>query len=75
VPGSSTPISRWDAAGNTYQARPFAGGSQHEVLKNFPDEREAVSAVMDAGAAGVAVRDVQWHTWPHYWALSWRVSS
>jgi demethylmenaquinone methyltransferase/2-methoxy-6-polyprenyl-1,4-benzoquinol methylase len=75
VPGSSTPISRWDAAGNTYQARPLAGGGQHEVLKNFPDQSEAVDAVTEAGAMGVAVRDVQWHTWPHYWALSWRLAS
>jgi len=72
VPGSSTPISRWDAAGNTWQSRPLAGHGTHEVLKNFPDEREAVAAVAEAGG-GVAVRDVRWHLWPHYWALSWRL--
>lgn len=36
VPGSSTPICRADAAGNTYQQRPLDDGTSHEVLKNFP---------------------------------------
>jgi len=36
VPGSSTSISRTDAAGNTYQQRPLDNGTFHEVLKNFP---------------------------------------
>ncbi len=36
VPGSSTPISRTDEAGNTYQQRPLDNGTTHEVLKNFP---------------------------------------
>jgi 2-polyprenyl-3-methyl-5-hydroxy-6-metoxy-1,4-benzoquinol methylase len=38
VIGSSTPISRTDAHGNTYQARPLQDGSTHEVLKNFPSQ-------------------------------------
>ena len=36
VPGSSTPICRADAAGNTYQQRQLDDGTSHEVLKNFP---------------------------------------
>ncbi|MBN1342083.1 MAG: class I SAM-dependent methyltransferase [Phycisphaerae bacterium] len=40
APGSSTPISRTDEHGNTYQIRRLADGSTHEVLKNFPDEAE-----------------------------------
>ncbi|MEP6667722.1 MAG: methyltransferase domain-containing protein [Chthoniobacter sp.] len=36
VPGSSTPISRTDEAGNTYQQRHLDDGTAHEVLKNFP---------------------------------------
>lgn len=35
VSGSSTPISRTDRHGNTYQDRPLAHGSVHEVMKNF----------------------------------------
>ena len=40
VEGSSTPLSRKDADGNTYQSRRLADGSTHEVLKNFPSRRE-----------------------------------
>ena len=36
VEGSSTPISRTDEEGNTYQIRKLSDGSTHEVLKNFP---------------------------------------
>ena len=36
VEGSSTPISRIDDEGNTYQLRNLSDGSTHEVLKNFP---------------------------------------
>ena len=38
--GSSTPISRTDAEGNTYQSRRLGDGSTHEVLKNFPSRRD-----------------------------------
>ena len=40
VEGSSTPIDRWDDAGNSYQKRRLADGSETEVLKNFPGEAE-----------------------------------
>ncbi|MGH8673278.1 MAG: hypothetical protein ACREVG_03100 [Burkholderiales bacterium] len=40
--GSSTPISRRDAEGNTYQTRRLDDGSAHEVLKNFPSDRDLV---------------------------------
>jgi hypothetical protein len=36
VQTSSTPISRCDEQGNTYQQRTLDDGSVHEVLKNFP---------------------------------------
>ena len=44
VKGSSTPISRTDAHGNTYQTRPLKDGSTHEVLKNFPSHLQLQSA-------------------------------
>ena len=50
VEGSSTPISRRDSDGNTYQMRTLEDGSEHEVLKNFPSEaelRESLSAHAD----------------------------
>ena len=43
--GSSTPISRRDAEGNTYQLRTLSNGEQHEVLKNFPSALELAEAV------------------------------
>lgn len=45
VHGSSTPISRVDAEGNTHQLRQLQDGSSHEVLKNFPTEGELRDAV------------------------------
>lgn len=45
VPGSSTPIHRTDAAGNTWQIRRLSDGSAHEILKNFPMADELRSAV------------------------------
>ena len=43
VSGSSTPLSRTDAEGNTYQSRPLKDGSTHEVLKNFPTHAQLQS--------------------------------
>jgi 2-polyprenyl-3-methyl-5-hydroxy-6-metoxy-1,4-benzoquinol methylase len=65
VEGSSTPVSRTDSAGNTYQQRKLDDGSAHDVLKNFPSE-------------GELIRRVSRHGWgahvdllPHYWMLTW----
>jgi SAM-dependent methyltransferase len=67
VEGSSTPISRVDADGNSYQLRTLDDGSTHEVLKNFPSARELERAV--AGRA----EEVDVMELPHYWCLSYRV--
>jgi len=40
VERNSTPISRKDNEGNTYQIRKLEDGSEHEVLKNFPSDQE-----------------------------------
>jgi demethylmenaquinone methyltransferase/2-methoxy-6-polyprenyl-1,4-benzoquinol methylase len=45
VEGSSTPLSRRDADGNTYQVRTLLSGETHEVLKNFPQATELADAV------------------------------
>ena len=68
VEGSSTPISRTDSAGNTYQLRKLEDGSSHEVLKNFPSSRELEDALR---GLSVAARITEF---PHYWCLSYRVS-
>ena len=65
VEGSSTPISRTDGSGDTYQLRKLRDGTSHEVLKNFPTETELRSAV-----AGLAT-DVQVQLLQYYWVLSY----
>lgn len=48
VEGSSTPISRRDEEGNTYQMRSLDDGSTTEVLKNFPTEDEITAALAES---------------------------
>ena len=43
--GSSTPVSRRDAEGNTYQTRRLSTGEAFEVLKNFPTPEELADVV------------------------------
>ena len=61
--GSSTPISRRDNEGNTYQLRHLANGEQYEVLKNFPSGDELADAVR-----GVA-REARLEALTYYWLL------
>ena len=63
VDGSSSPITRTDAEGNTYQQRRLDDGSTHEVLKNFPTREQAIAAI------GPHTRNAQWQQWTHYWSL------
>jgi len=69
VSGSSTAISREDAAGNTYQQRRLAGGSTYEVLKNFP-----TSVELDAALSPLAV-DLSITELAYYWMVRYRVAS
>ncbi len=61
--GSSTPISRRDAEGNTYQLRRLASGEEHEVLKNFPTADELADAVRPVARAA------HLETLTYYWLL------
>ena len=45
VEGNSTPISRIDTDGNSYQLRSLADGSRFEILKNFPTSGEMRAAL------------------------------
>ena len=69
VEGSSTPISRRDVGGNTYQSRKLDDGTAHEVLKNFPTERELIER---ASAHGHEAK-VEWFA--YYWLLVYRTKS
>ena len=63
VAGSSTPISRRDAAGNTYQVRKLLSGETHEILKNFPTHAELAHAMRPHA------REAWVEETPHYWLL------
>ncbi|EHR73337.1 methylase involved in ubiquinone/menaquinone biosynthesis [Burkholderiales bacterium JOSHI_001] len=65
VAGSSTPLSRTDAHGNTYQQRTLADGSTHEVMKNFP-QRDEVLALL-----GKSARDIRWTELEFFWTLEY----
>lgn len=65
VEGSSTPISRTDADGNTWQRRRLDDGSAHEVLKNFPAREQAFARLGPR-----AVRR-EWIEHEHYWILDY----
>jgi hypothetical protein len=62
VPGSSSPITRSDAAGDTHQRRPLNNGTVHEVVKNFPSSGEVGAAIRAAGGD-----DVQYRELTYYW--------
>ncbi|MBL8362641.1 MAG: class I SAM-dependent methyltransferase [Rubrivivax sp.] len=68
VQTSSTPISRRDAEGNTYQDRTLDDGSVHEVLKNFPTPDEACAML------GPRAREPRWIAHEHYWILQYRLA-
>ena len=68
VQTSSTPISRTDAYGNTYQDRTLDDGSVHEVLKNFPTLEQARAVL------GPRARNVQWTEHTHYWLLTYHLA-
>jgi ubiquinone/menaquinone biosynthesis C-methylase UbiE len=63
VEGSSTPITRRDSEGNTYQKRKVASGEEYEVLKNFPTADELRAAI-----APVA-REAHLESLNYYWLL------
>lgn len=66
VAGSSTPISRTDADGNTYQTRKLDDGSTHEVLKNFPTEQELRAAFQGLGT------DLEFIWLKYFWVLTYK---
>ena len=67
VEGSSTPLARRDAEGNSYQLRRLDDGSTHEVLKNFPGEAEL------RARAGQGAREVMVEWSEYFWLLACRL--
>jgi SAM-dependent methyltransferase len=68
VPGSSTPISRRDAAGNTYQRRRLDNGEEYEVLKNFPLAAELEDILRGEGVTQASLTELT-----YYWSVSYVV--
>jgi demethylmenaquinone methyltransferase/2-methoxy-6-polyprenyl-1,4-benzoquinol methylase len=66
VEGSSTPISRRDDHGNTYQIRELQDGSKHEVLKNFPSSSELRTTLQPHA------NDFQVTQLAYYWMVRYR---
>ena len=64
--GSSTPISRTDGEGNTWQERKLDDGSTHEVLKNFPTEGQLLDQIAEFGVKGRYV------ALEYYWLFSYQ---
>lgn len=68
VDGSSSPITRRDDAGNSYQTRRLDDGSTFEVLKNFPGEDDMRRLL------GTRAKAFSWTVWPYFWACSYTVN-
>ncbi len=65
VERSSSPITRRDEAGNSYQTRRLDDGATFEVLKNFPGEDDMRRLLGDHA------REFSWTQWPHFWACTY----
>jgi SAM-dependent methyltransferase len=68
VEGNSTPISRTDDDGNSYQLRDLEDGSRHEILKNFPSELDLRTSLARWA------RDVEFTPLTYYWLCRYRVA-
>lgn len=66
VEKSSTPLSRKDTYGNTYQIRRLEDGSEHEVLKNFPSSSD-LCARLQLVADGLTLTHLE-----YYWIAEYR---
>ena len=67
VEGSSTPVSRRDAEGNSYQTRRLDDGSVHEMMKNYPEESELIQRASRFGW-GAHVELLPYHWLLTFWA-------
>jgi demethylmenaquinone methyltransferase/2-methoxy-6-polyprenyl-1,4-benzoquinol methylase len=65
VEGSSTPVSGFDAEGNTFQMRRLADGSAVRVMKNFPSAADLRDALAPHAAAFEHLE------LPYYWLASY----
>ena len=59
---------RKDSSGDTIERRVLSNGQAHDIVKNFPSERELVAAVSGFGT------DIQYREWPgeKHWELTYK---
>ena len=67
VKGSSTPISRIDNDGNTYQIRKLEDGREYEILKNFPTKKEIRETI------GNKVKNLKIKFLTYFWIVSYNI--
>ncbi len=67
VQGSSTPISRLDEDGNSYQVRTLDSGKSYEILKNFPSRVELKEYLKNYS------NDVEYTDLDYYWLVKYTV--
>lgn len=68
VLGSSTPIARTDAHGNSYQVRRLDSGVTYEVMKNFPTTTE-FEELLTGWASDLRFVELE-----YYWYLTYRLA-
>ena len=61
VPGSSHPVSRTTADGDTFQHRMLNDGRHYEIVKNFPSHIQFTTDMATIGA------DVKWIKLRYFW--------
>lgn len=67
VKRSSTPISRMDIHGNTYQIRKLEDGREYEILKNFPTKKEIRDIL------GNEVKNLKIKFLKYFWIISYNI--
>jgi demethylmenaquinone methyltransferase/2-methoxy-6-polyprenyl-1,4-benzoquinol methylase len=67
VEGSSTPISRIDIDGNTYQIRRLEDGREYEILKNFPTKKEILETL------GNKIKNLKIKFLEYFWIISYNI--
>lgn len=69
VEGNSTPISRVDEEGNSFQQRSLENGTIYEVIKNFPKESE-LKCILKPRAI-----NIQYEQFKYYWSVSYTLAN
>jgi SAM-dependent methyltransferase len=67
VEGTSTPVARTDADGNTYQILTAPDGERYDIVRNFPTDSALRKKL------GTALKELRISRLEHYWMLTGRL--